>query len=147
MLRRLMVVTLVVCVAAIGARVLASPDLAPQAPGARPGGWTIPPEAKAEASPLPVTDKVIASGKSMFKSKCTRCHGPRGKGDGPDADPEYAQDMDLTDPDRAASNPDGVVFYKIWNGRQQPKMPAFKSEMTKDEVWTIVSYVQTLRQK
>jgi hypothetical protein len=55
--------------------------------------------------------------------------------------------MDLTNPDRAVRNPDGVVFYKIWNGRQQPKMPTFKSEMTKDEVWTIVSYVQTLRKK
>jgi mono/diheme cytochrome c family protein len=55
--------------------------------------------------------------------------------------------MDLTNPDGAARNPDGVVFHKIWNGRQQPKMPAFESEMTKDDVWTIVSYVQTLRKK
>ena len=147
MLRRLMVVILVVFVAAVGARVLASPAPPPQTPGARPGGWTIPPDAKIEVSPLQVTDKVVASGKSMFKSKCTRCHGPAGKGDGPDADPEYAQDMDLTNPERATPNPDGVVFYKIWNGRQQPKMPSFKSEMTKDEVWTIVSYVQTLRKK
>ena len=32
--------------------------------------------------------------------------------------------MDLTVARRAARNPDGVVFYKIWNGRQKPKMPA-----------------------
>lgn len=129
-----------------GARGLAS-RTPPPSQDARPGGWTIPPEAKTETSPLPVTDKVVASGRSMFRSKCVRCHGPGGKGDGPDADPERAQDMDLTNPDRAASNPDGVVFYKIWNGRQQPKMPAFKSEMTREDAWTIVSYVQTLRQK
>jgi len=147
MLRRVMVMTLVVFVAVIGARALASQNPPPQAQGPQPGGWTIPPEAKTETSPLQVTDKIIASGRSMFKSKCTRCHGPAGKGNGPDADPEHAQDMDLTNPDRAVHNPDGVVFYKIWNGRQQPKMPTFKSEMTKDEVWTIVSYVQTLRKK
>ena len=66
--------------------------------------------------------------------------------DGPDADPDNEQDMDLTNPKRAARNPDGVVFYKVWNGRQKPKMPAFKDKLTKDQVWHIVSFVQTLRQ-
>jgi mono/diheme cytochrome c family protein len=53
--------------------------------------------------------------------------------------------MNLTVAKRAANNPDGVIFYKVWNGRKKPKMPAFKDELTKDQVWTIVSYVQTLR--
>jgi mono/diheme cytochrome c family protein len=55
------------------------------------------------------------------------------------------QDMDLTNPRRAARNPDGTVFYKVWNGRKSPKMPAFKDELTKDQVWQIVAYAQTLR--
>jgi mono/diheme cytochrome c family protein len=145
-MRRSAFVVVLLFALVVGARGLASQN-PPPAQGARPDGWTIPPEAKTETSPLQVTDKVVASGKSMFRSKCSRCHGPEGKGNGPDADPEHAQDMDLTNPDRAASNPDGVVFYRIWNGRQQPKMPAFKSEMTREDVWTIVSYVQTLRKK
>ena len=45
------------------------------------------------------------------------------------------KDMDLTNAKRAARNPDGVVFYKIWNGRTKPKMPAQKDELTKDQVW------------
>jgi mono/diheme cytochrome c family protein len=57
------------------------------------------------------------------------------------------EDMDLTVARRAARNPDGVVFYKIWNGRTKPKMPAQKDELTKDQVWQIVSYTQTLRAK
>jgi mono/diheme cytochrome c family protein len=40
-------------------------------------------------------------------------------------------------------NPDGVMFYKIWNGRHDPRMPAFKSEMTKEEVWEVVTYITT----
>jgi mono/diheme cytochrome c family protein len=120
---------------------------AAQAPAPPPGGWTIPPEAKTERNPLQVDDKVLAAGKALFKSKCQRCHGPAGKGDGPDAEPEHQEDMDLTRAERASPNPDGVVFYKVWNGRKQSKMPSFKSEMTKEEVWTIVSYVQTLRPK
>jgi mono/diheme cytochrome c family protein len=54
-------------------------------------------------------------------------------------------DMDLTNPKRAERNSDGVVFYKIWNGRKKPKMPAFKDELTKEQAWSIVAYSQTLR--
>jgi mono/diheme cytochrome c family protein len=42
-------------------------------------------------------------------------------------------------------NPEGVVFYKIWNGRKDPDMPAFKSQMTKDEAWAVVAYAISLR--
>jgi len=34
-----------------------------------------------------------------------------------------------------------VVFYKVWNGRKDPDMPAFKSRMTRDEAWAVVAYV------
>jgi hypothetical protein len=37
------------------------------------------------------------------------------------------------------------VFYKIWNGRKKPKMPAFKDELTKEQAWSIVAFSQTLR--
>ena len=57
------------------------------------------------------------------------------------------EDMDLTNAKRAARNSDGVVFYKIWNGRPKPKMPAQKDKLTKDQVWQIVAYAQTLRPK
>ena len=66
-------------------------------------------------------------------------------GDGPDADPDATMDMDLTVAKRAARNPDGVVFYKVMNGRRKPKMPAFKEELTMDQVWSVVAYAQSLR--
>ena len=55
--------------------------------------------------------------------------------------------MNLTLAAGAAKNPDGVIFYRIWNGRTNPKMAAFKDKLTKDQVWAIVAYVQTLRLK
>jgi mono/diheme cytochrome c family protein len=55
--------------------------------------------------------------------------------------------MDLTNPKRAERNSDGVVFYKVWNGRRKPKMTAFKEELTEEQVWSVVAYVQTLRKK
>ena len=130
-------------IAAIGA----SARQAPQANiTAKPGsGWQLPPEAQTTKNPLTVDAKLIATGKALFKDKCQKCHGPTGKGDGPDADPDVQEDMDLTTPKRADRNPDGVVFFKAWNGRKKPKMPAVKDDLTKEQLWAIVAYVQTLR--
>jgi mono/diheme cytochrome c family protein len=107
-------------------------------------GWQIPAGAASEASPVPADAAALARGGQIYKSKCQRCHGPRGRGDGSEADPDRPP-ADLSDPARAARNPDGVLFYKIWNGRRQPKMPAFSSDLSKEEVWTVVHFVKTLR--
>lgn len=111
----------------------------------KPDGWTIPPSAADETNPVTPSPQMLAAGRALFQKNCRRCHGPKGVGDGPDADPDRMADMDLTNPKRAADNPDGVVFYRIWNGRKDPKMPAFKDELSREQVWAIVSYVQTLR--
>jgi mono/diheme cytochrome c family protein len=115
--------------------------------GGGKGGWTVPPNAADEKNPLTADAATLAAGKDVFKKKCERCHGPGGLGDGKDADPDAQQDMDLTVARRAARNPDGVVFYKVLNGRKKPKMPAQKDELSKDQIWQVVTYVQTLRHK
>jgi len=112
---------------------------------ANPNGWQIPENAREEKSPLEPTPAVLKKGKSIYESKCAKCHGSHGKGDGPDGDKEHPP-ADLTDASRAVRNPDGILFYKVWNGRKEPKMPAFKSELTKDEVWAVVEYAKRLRQ-
>jgi mono/diheme cytochrome c family protein len=117
----------------------------PDAPQA--SGFTIPPNGAAEKSPLTVNAEVVAAGKKLFAANCARCHGALGKGDGEDGDPDHQADMDLTLASRAARNTDGTVFYKIWNGRATPKMPAFSEHLSKEQAWTIVAYVQTLRAK
>jgi mono/diheme cytochrome c family protein len=104
-------------------------------------GWTIPDGGKDEKSPLKSSPDVINKGKALFGSNCQKCHGPAGKGDGPDSNGAAA---DLTDEFRFELNPEGVLYYKIWNGHP-PAMPAFKSKLTKDETWTLVEYVKSLR--
>src|SRR5215218_7143451 len=111
------------------------------------GGWTLPPDAADTKSPLKVDDKVLAIGKKVFTDKCQKCHGPKGLGDGPDADPDHAEDMDLTNPKRTDRNPDGVVFYKVLNGRRSPKMPAFKDQLSPEQIWSVVAYAQSFRKK
>jgi mono/diheme cytochrome c family protein len=110
-------------------------------------GWTLGEDAATKQNPLKADEKTLAAGKAVFKQKCQKCHGPGGLGDGPDADPDAAGDMDLTNPKRAERNTDGVVFYKVLNGRGNPKMPAFKDELGEEQIWQVVTYVQTLRKK
>jgi mono/diheme cytochrome c family protein len=108
-------------------------------------GWTIPEGAAKEPNPVPASAEIAEKGKQVYEKNCERCHGESGKGDGPDAEPDM-QPEDLSDPERIPRNPDGVMYYKIWNGRKSPKMPAFKSEgLSSDEVWHVIHYVKTFR--
>ena len=66
-------------------------------------GWTIPDGAKAEKSPVKNAADAAKKGKSLYASNCAKCHGPEGKGNGPDSD----HAADLTDEFRADLNPEG----------------------------------------
>ena len=110
-------------------------------------GWTLGQDAEDKKNPLAGDAKALATGKAVFKDKCSKCHGQAGLGDGPDADPDHRDHQDLTNPKWADRNPDGVVFYKVANGRRRPKMPAFKEELTEQQIWSVVTYVQSLRKK
>ena len=109
-------------------------------------GWTIPPNAANEKNPLPLSPRVIEKGQDQYGLHCEKCHGKEGIGDGPDVD---RKDRKNRPANLAMSrNPDGVMFYKVWNGRHDPHMPAFKSEMTRDEVWQTIAYITSaLRSK
>lgn len=107
-------------------------------------GWHIPESAAMERNPEPLNATVLAKGQSVYRAKCQRCHGADGSGHGPEADPNHPAG-DLTDGRIASRNPDGVMFYKIWNGRAKPKMPAMKTDISRPDVWSVIHYVKTLR--
>jgi len=111
------------------------------------GGWFIPSGARDEKSPLSAVPGAAAQGKTIFASNCATCHGPEGKGNGPGSD----HASDLTDQLRDTINPEGVLFYKVWNGHsiqlrtQVDDMPAFEGKLSRDEVWAVVEYLKVLR--
>lgn len=142
---RLMWAAAVIAAMTVTSLMAASLSTAPQA---TPTGWILAEDAGTKKNPLTADPATLATGKALFTDKCQRCHGPGGLGDGPDAEPDAAEDMDLTNPRRADRNPDGVVYYKILNGRRRPhKMPPFKDELTEQQIWSVVTYVQSLRKK
>ena len=111
----------------------------------RSQGWQIPEGAERERNPVPVDAAVIASGQRLYRSKCQRCHGLDGTGSGPYAESDHTP-CDMTYDGRSARNPDGVMFYKIWNGRAKPKMPAMKLDLARSDVWLVIQYAKTFRQ-
>ncbi len=110
-------------------------------------GWDITRERMAEKSPLAGRADAVAKGQTLFRANCARCHGPDGKGNGPDSD----HAADLTDDLRTELNTEGVLFYKIWKGHavqlrtQIDDMPAFEGKLTRDDVWAIVEHLKVLR--
>lgn len=144
LLAGLLAVIVAVALSVLAGHAQQAPVEQPRPPN--PDGWQIPAGAADEANPLPADATVLARGAEIYKSKCERCHGPRGQGDGPDADPDGPPD-DLSDASRAGRNPDGVMVYKVLNGRRKPKMPAFSNDLTRDDAWAVVHYAKSLRQQ
>jgi copper transport protein len=84
-------------------------------------------------------------GQGVFEKHCAVCHGGQGRGNGP-----AAATLPIKPPDYGNGHldihTDGDVFYWIQNGISQGSpMPAFKDQLTDEEIWHAVNYVRRLR--
>lgn len=84
-----------------------------------------------------------ARGKRIYERDCLACHGRSGRGDGPAAS-SFAGGMDdLSTLPGAPIFPDGVVAYRIANGKDG--MPGWKGVLSDNDIWDVLSYVRSLR--
>jgi mono/diheme cytochrome c family protein len=95
-------------------------------------GWTIPPNAKAEKSPFAGSGDAVKKGKAIFLSRCQRCHGPEGKGNGSEADsktpPANLTRIRRSEPGRRAFTKRNDTTYGDFEG----SMPAFSAARQED---------------
>jgi mono/diheme cytochrome c family protein len=79
---------------------------------------------------------------------CARCHGDKGRGDGPGAAALPAEPADLTDPVFQGLLTDGEILWKVTNGRRRGKeilMPAMAEKIPLEEDrWKLVAFVRSL---
>ena len=99
--------------------------------------WVVPDDRKGRLSTFPFTDDTRKEGERLYRINCQSCHGDPGKGN------YIALVPSPGDPatDKIQRNSDGEIFYKLSVGRGQ--MPSFRSVLTTDEIWKVVSYLRS----
>jgi cytochrome c oxidase cbb3-type subunit III len=100
------------------------------------------------ATPIPAVATDLAATRKEFVRFCSKCHGPAGKGDGPEADTLTTKPRDFTDCNRMKTESDETLFKAIKEGGESVKMskdmPAWKDGMDDDEIHDLIAYVRTL---
>lgn len=112
----------------------------PQAKLPRP--LVIPPEERKRKNPVPKVQEAIDTGRSLFTSQCTMCHGGGGKGRGDLAVSLKMEVPDLSDPKLQKKRTDGDFFYIISTGHGQ--MPA-ETRLPEQNRWEMIHFIRTLK--
>jgi mono/diheme cytochrome c family protein len=99
---------------------------------------------RSKANPLSGQQDAITAGRSEYMSMCFVCHGAAGKGDGPASAATPTTPSDLSDTARAGLLSDGDRFAVMRNGIPGTSMPASGANLNDDQIWRILSYVETL---
>ncbi|MEZ4499242.1 MAG: c-type cytochrome [Thermomicrobiales bacterium] len=94
---------------------------------------------------LPNEDS-IALGEEIYQRACLTCHGSAGEGDGPSAAGMLPAPADFTD--LANHTHDDAGWYRaIHDGTPGTGMPAFGAQLSDEEIWHVVNYIQVELQR
>lgn len=92
-------------------------------------------------NPAKWTSENADSGKFLFETHCSPCHGLGAKGDGPVA-AKFQQPPDLT-AGKYQKTPGGYIYYVIRNGHLI--MPSYYESVKSRERWLIVNHIRSLQ--
>ena|SRR5437868_8299523 len=106
--------------------------------------WPVPSSAVNNKNPLSKDASTIKTGKTLYATYCSPCHGNTGKGDGAAAAALNPKPANHTS-DVIQAESEGSLFYKISEGRTP--MPQYKLALTEAQRWALVSYIKTLGKK
>jgi len=107
------------------------------------GHWMAPAREQNRANPIEATAASIKKGSQLYHQKCVSCHGPNAEGDGMAGmmlEPKPANLRAMV-----GQHPDGDFAWKIREGRGP--MPAWKDQLSDQQVWHLVNYIQNLDEK
>ncbi|MEM8895598.1 MAG: cytochrome c [Bacteroidota bacterium] len=92
-------------------------------------------------NPLDSTSEVLAEGKALYTSYCIHCHGSKGMGDGKVG--KVYKGVTAYNSRAVKDKPGGHIFHVITHGKG--RMGAHDSQVSVEDRWKIVRYVQTLQ--
>ncbi len=99
--------------------------------------------AKYITNPLDSTPEIMDEGKALYAIYCTHCHGETGHGDGLVG--KVFLGVPAYNTGRVKDLPEGHIFHVITNGRG--RMQSHASQITPEERWKIVRYIQVLQSR
>lgn len=97
----------------------------------------------AYALSLSASQESITLGNQLFQDQCARCHGEKGKGDGPDAASLSQAPTNLVDLAFSAEK-SAVDLYRGIAVGNPPAMPSFSNQLSEDEIWALTEYVRSM---
>ena len=106
--------------------------------------WTAPDWADTLTNPLKGQKAAVKKGKVLFTSICKTCHGPKGRGNGPQAEALNKQPANLPSPE-VQQQTDGALFWKISEGNSP--MLSFRNSLSKKQRWQVINYIRKLGDK
>lgn len=129
-----------------GGRVLASPEIGyyQTFEDAQPASPMDTPEAQEKLASLrekapryQSNQHNLPDPQALYMANCSRCHGAEGQGDGPEESdlgiaPTNFHDWDL----KFGESLENIV-YSVTYGQSEEEMPAFKEELTEDQIWSV----------
>ncbi|MHB0867919.1 MAG: c-type cytochrome [Chloroflexota bacterium] len=113
--------------------------------GPPPGyiGGDIPRQYRGLANPHGLEDRqALAAGRSIYLTRCARCHGDDGRGNGPQAPYLEPAPANFSTPPmlNAFRSHQDYVFWWVSDGVAETGMPAFKDELSETERWQAITY-------
>lgn len=94
-------------------------------------------------NPFPANEAILAEGKEIYTKFCMHCHGKEGAGDGPTVTAGGHPPPPAYNSAALAGLPEGKMFHSITYGKNL--MGPHSSQLTVDERWKVVRFVQTLQ--
>jgi Cytochrome C oxidase, cbb3-type, subunit III len=97
-------------------------------------------------NPLVINQDNLDAGKILYQKNCLSCHGVSGQGDGPAGKNLSPRPANIANFIKMPMATDGYLFWTISEGGIPIKtpMPPFKSSLTEEEIWQIISYLRQI---
>lgn len=86
------------------------------------------------ANPLAGKAEVVAAGQAIYKAECAGCHGQNAEGNIGASISDYAK----------GEPADTDTYITVANGLEGA-MPAFAGQLSKEKIWSVVSYINSLK--
>ena len=82
-----------------------------------------------------------ATAKKIYVDKCLKCHGEKGRGDGPRAYDLSKKPADYTDKEKMSKFTDADLKQVVKEGKKP--MPAFGAKLSNEEIEGVIAHIRT----